>query len=205
VEMFQPLHVSLTTKHMVVVGQVSGFVQLFDRAGLKKMGEWNAFKSPGDAVEAPNGDVIVAETGAGNVVRVTGPKPTDRKVIASGLEGPIGLAWAAPDALYVTESRGGKLSRVDLKTGAKSMVAGNLQYPEGVAVRPDGGVLVVEVKAKQVTRIDPKNGLRSVIANGLPIGQGFGPSLYRGIAVSPTAIYVNSDIENSIYKITVRK
>ena len=205
VDMFQPSHVSLTAKHMVVVGQVAGFVQLFDRVTMKKLGEWNAFKSPGDAVEAPNGDVMVAETGSGALLRVTGPKVTDRKAIASGLAGPSGLAWAGSDALYVSETRSGQVSRIDLKTGAKSLVAGNLQAPEGLAVAADGAVLVVEVKAKQVTRIDPKTGARSVIAANLPIGQGFGPSLYRGIAVSASAIYVNSDIENSIYKITARK
>ena len=64
---------------------------------------------------------------------------------------------------------------------------------------------MVEVGAKRVTRVDPKNGSRTVIAANLPIGQGFGPSLYRGIAVSPSAIYINSDVENSIYRITGRK
>jgi sugar lactone lactonase YvrE len=205
VDMFQPAHVSLTAQHLTVVGQVNGYVQLFDRATLKKLGEWNAFKSPGDALEAPNGDILVAETGTGNLVRVTGPKVTDRKTVASGLNGPLGLAWASPDAVYVSESRAGQVSRIDLKTGMKSVVAGKLERPEGVAVASDGALLVVEVAAQRVTRIDPKNGARSVIAAHLPIGQGYGPSLYRGIAVSPSAIYVNSDIENSIYKITARK
>jgi sugar lactone lactonase YvrE len=205
VDMFQPEHVSLTAKHLTVVGQVSGFVQLFDRATMKKIGEWNAFTSPGDALEAPNGDILVANTGASNLIRVNGPKATDRKVVAAGLNWPVGLAWAGTDALYVSESRGGQISRIDLNTGAKTVVAKNLEIPEGLAVASGGAILVVEVSAKRVTRIDPKTGSRSVVAANLPIGLGFGPSLYRGIAVSPSAIYINSDIENSIYSITARK
>jgi sugar lactone lactonase YvrE len=205
VDIFQPSHISLTAKHFVVVGQVSGFVQMWDRASMKKLGEWNGFKNPGDAVEAPNGDVIVADTGTGSLVRVTGPKATDRKIVASGLGAPVGLAWARPDALYASESRAGQVSRVDLKTGAKSVVAAKLETPEGVAVDSDGMLLVVEVAAKRLTRIDPKSGSRSVIASNLPIGLGYGPSLYRGVAASASAIYVNSDIENAIYKITPKK
>ena len=84
-------------------------------------------------------------------------------------------------------------------------MAAKLDAPEGLTVAPDGALLVVEVAAKRVTRLDPKKGTRSVIASNLPIGLSNGPSLYRGIAASPSAIYINSDIENSIYKITPRK
>lgn len=205
VDMFQPAHVSLGAKHLTVVGQVNGYVQLFDRATLKKIGEWNAFKSPGDALEAPNGNIIVAETGSGNLLRVTGLRMGDRKIVAAGLNGPIGLAWAGANAVYVSERNAGQISRIDLNTGAKTLVAQKLETPEGIAVAADGALLVVEVTAKRVTRLDPKTGARSVIAANLPIGQGFGPSLYRGIAVSPSAIYINSDVENSIYSITLRR
>ena len=205
VDMFQPSHISLSAKHVTVVGQVNGFVQRFDRATFKKLGEWNGFKSPGDAIEAPNGDILVAETGSGNLVRITGPRPTDRKIVASGLAGPVGLAWAGNDAVYVSETRAGQVSRIDLKSGEKNLVAPRLESPEGLAVAPDGAILVVEAGAKRVTRLDLKKAMRSIIAANLPIGLGNGPSLYRGIAVSPTAIYINSDIENSIYKITPRK
>ncbi len=205
VQMFQPLHISATAKHLVVVGQVNGFVQLVDRATSKKLGEWNAFQSPGDAIEAPNGDILVAETGAGNLVRITGPMPKDRKVVVSGLGGPIGLVWAGPDAVYVSEVKGGQITRVDLKTGAKSVVAAKLAAPEGIAIAPDGALLVVEVAGKKLTRIDVKSGARSSIAENLPVGLSNGPSLYRGLTVSASAIYVNSDIENAIYKITAKK
>ena len=139
---------------------------------------------------SPNGDILVAETRTGNLVRVTGPKVTDRKIVASGLGGPVGLAWAGTDAVYVSESCAGQVSRIDLKTGGKTLAAGKLETPEGVAIAPDGALVVVEVAAKRVTRIDPNNGVRGAIAANLPLGQGYGPSLYRGITVSPSGIYV---------------
>jgi sugar lactone lactonase YvrE len=138
-------------------------------------------------------------------VRITGPAATNRKIIANGLKGPLGLAWAGADAVYVSESGGGQVSRVDLKTGARSVAVSKLEQPEGVAVAPDGALLVVEVAAKRLTRIDPKSGARSIIAANLPIGLGTGPSLYRSVAASLSAIYINSDIQNAIYKITPKK
>jgi len=138
----------------------------------------------------------VAETATGNLVRAT-----DHKILASGLSAPTALAHASNNAVYVSEAR--SVTKVDLKTGAKSSVATNLQSPEGLALAPDGALLIVEVSAKRVARLDLKSGARTVIAQNLPIGLSTGPSLYRGIAISPSAIYINSDIENSIYKISV--
>jgi len=151
-------------------------------------------------LELPNGDIVVAETATGNLVRVT-----DHKILAAGLSAPIALADAGNNAVYVSETGSGQVTRIDLKTGQKSLIAPRLSSPEGLAVAPDGAILVVEVGAKRVTRLDLKTAMRSVIASNLPIGLSTGPSLYRGIAVSPSAIYINSDIENSIYKLTPRK
>jgi len=200
VQMFQPSHISLSAKHITVVGQVNGFVQQFDRATFKKLAEWNGFKSPGDALELPNGDIVVAETATGNLVRVT-----DHKIIASGLSAPTGLVDAGNNAIYVSETRAGQVTRIDLKTGEKSLIAPRLSSPEGLAVATDGAILVVEAGAKRVTRLDLKTAMRSVIASNLPIGLSTGPSLYRSITASPSAIYINSDIENSIYRLTPHK
>jgi hypothetical protein len=40
------------------------------------------------------------------------------------------------------------------------------------------------------------------IAENLPIGLTNGPSLYRGIAVGANAIYLSSDIDNTIYRLS---
>jgi sugar lactone lactonase YvrE len=202
---FLPFNVSATPTHLVVVNQMPGIVNLIDRANSKVLGEWKGFQWPSDALETSNGDIIVAETGTGSLLRLSGTGKTDRRAIVTGLDGAAGLAWAGSDAIYLSEAHTGRILRIDLKTGAKTTFAADLKTPEGVAVGPDGDVYVVEVAAKRVTRIDPKTGAKSVIADHLRIGLSYGPGLYRGIAVSANAIYINSDIENAIYKITPRR
>lgn len=204
IELFQPAHVSATDARLLVVGQVFGVMKLVDRTTFEVIGSWDKLNSPGDALEAPNGDVIVAETGSNSLIRVTGPAVTDRETIAANLEGPTGLAWAGENAVYVTETTGGRLTRIDLADGKGTPVATSLAQPEGVAVDHQGRLLVVEVAAKQLRQIDPGSGESTVIAANLPIGLSNGPSLYRSVAVSPSAIYINSDIDNSVYKLVPR-
>ena len=202
VEIFQPAHVSATDRHLIVVSQVFGAIQRIDRASFAKLAEWTGLKSPGDALEAPNGDIFVAETGSGSILRITGPGPADRRAVVTGLGGPVGLAWAGPSTMYVTETTAGQVTRIDLASGSKTVLAEGLARPEGIAVTADGDLLVVEVGAKRVIRISPPGGDRTIVAANLPIGLSYGPSLYRGIAVTPSAVYINSDVENAIYKLT---
>ncbi len=202
IEIFQPAHVSATERHLIVVSQVFGAIQRIDRATFAKLDEWAGLKSPGDALEAPNGDVFVAETGSGSILRISGPGAADRRAVVTGLGGPLGLAWAGPNTVYVTETTAGQVTRIDLASGSKTVLAEGLARPEGLAVTADGDLLIVEVGAKRVVRISPPGGDRTIVAANLPIGLSYGPSLYRGIAVSPLAIYINSDIENAIYKLT---
>lgn len=201
VTLFQPAHVSQTEGNLLVVGQVFGVMQLLDRATFEVRGSWTQLNSPGDALEAPGGIPIVAETGSGQLIRVTGPSPAEREVIAGDLAAPTGLAWAGTEAVYVSETGAGRIKRIDLATGAATDIASNLAQPEGIAVDTDGSLLVVEVGAKQITRIDPATGSATVLAGNLPIGLSNGPSLYRSVAVTPSAIYFNSDVDNSVYRL----
>jgi sugar lactone lactonase YvrE len=200
-EIGQPSHVSASARSVIVVSQLNGLVQQYDQKSGKLVAEWKGFRSPGDAVEEAQGRVLVAETGTGTLVRVTTSEPAKRDVVAKGLGDPIGLAMDNMGRVYVTETRTGQLSRIDLGNGRRTLVSSGLQAPEGVAVLPDGAVAVVEVSAKRVIRVDP-GGAKTVIADKLPIGLGYGPSLFRGLAATASAIYVASDAENSIYKLT---
>jgi sugar lactone lactonase YvrE len=202
IAIFQPAHVSVTRDRLLVVSEVFGAIQRIDRASYETVAEWTGFTSPGDALEAPGGDVVVAETGTGRLLLVTGPAPADRRVIAEGLATPRGLAWASAGAVYVSEASGGRVSRIALGDGARSVVASGLAQPEGIAVLPDGALAVVEVGAKRLTRIAAGGGTMTPIASNLPIGFANGPSLYRGVAASGSAIYINSDVENAVYRIT---
>jgi len=199
VELFQPAHVSIAGDHLIAVSQVFGTVQRLDRRTLALLASWDGFDKPGDAVEAPNGDVFVADTGTGRVLRVTGAEPADREVVASRLSAPTGLALAADGTLYITETGGGRVLRM-LPGREPTAVAEGLKQPEGIALASDGALVVVEVGAKRLMRFDPLDA--TVLATNLPVGLSNGPSLYRGVALGASSIYVSSDIDNTIYKLT---
>ena len=94
IELFQPAHVAVAGDDLIAVSQVFGTVQRLKRDTFEVLATWEGFNSPGDAVATADGDVVVADTGNGRVVRITGPEPADRVVLARGLVEPTGLAPA---------------------------------------------------------------------------------------------------------------
>ncbi len=128
--------------------------------------------------------------------------------MASGLAGPVGLALAGEQTLYISEYDGGRLLRLDLGTGKVTAVRTGLARPEGLAMTSDGRVLVAETGTQSLLRVDPASGAVDVIADRLAIGLAGGPDLPppflpTGIAVDAAdTIYVSGDIDNTIYKLT---
>ena len=87
--------------------------------------------------------------------------------VASGLTSPEGLALDADGGLLVVEASAGRLSRIDLATGAVSLVAAGLEigvpaaegFPptylfDGVAVGPSGAIYVTGSATNVLYRID---------------------------------------------------
>jgi sugar lactone lactonase YvrE len=198
VQLFQPAHVSIAGDHLIAVSQVFGTVQRLDRETLAVLASWDGFDKPGDAVETANGDLLVADTGTGRVLRVTGPEAADRAVAATGLSRPTGLALAADGTFYIAETGAGRVLRV-APGRAPAVIAEGLREPEGIALTANGSLIVMEVGAKRLMRFDPMDA--TVLAEDLPVGLSNGPSLYRGIALGASTIYFSSDIDNTIYKL----
>lgn len=207
VDLFQPAHVFATEEHLLVVSQVSGTVQQLDRGSLEMLASWDGFMSPGDAVESLDGDIIVAETGTGRVLRVQGPEAGDREVLAEGLAKPTGLAVGQDGAIFVSETGGGRVLKLGPGDAPLMTLADGLERPEGIALEQGGdNVVVIEVGARRITRIEP-SGNKVVLAQNLPVGLSDGPSLFRGLAVGTTAttIYFSSDVDNTIYRLTPKQ
>ncbi|WP_204307036.1 hypothetical protein, partial [Klebsiella aerogenes] len=67
---------------------------------------------------------------------------------------------------------------------------------------------VAEVGAKRVISIDPQSGAVTELAGNLPIGLAGAPgglptNIPTGVGIGASgAIYVSSDVENAIYKLT---
>lgn len=201
-----PFAVGVSSRQFALASWFTGTVQLIDRSTLKTTAMLHGLKAPYDAIPLEDGSVLVAELATGSISRASGADYTERKVVASGLAGPVQMVLGRDGLLYVTEAAG-KLTRMDLASGAKSEVANGLLLPEGVAQTPWGSLIVAETAAHRLVEIDPANGSRRTVADNLPIGLPGGPGMpppyvVTGVSVGPDgSIYVSADINNAIYRI----
>jgi sugar lactone lactonase YvrE len=187
----------------VILTSFMGQVQELDRASNQSKRILKGFKTPVHALMMEDGSLIVAEMETGNLLRVYGSEGEDRTVIAKELALPVYLAIAGPDAVFVTEKMAGTVTRIDLSTGDKETVASGLKTPEGVAVHPDGKLVVVDTGTRQLVEIDPASGAISPMVINLAVSQlGI---LNGAVAVSESGvIYVSGNVDNVLYKITLR-
>ena len=92
--------------------------------------------------------------------------------------------------------------------GTKTVIARGLDRPEGFDVAPDGSIVLAEVGKKRIIFIDVATGKVTEIARNLTIGYPAAagtPPVYitTGVGVSACgAIYVSSDVNTALYKIT---
>ncbi len=202
-----PMSATAGGDHVVLSSWFTGTVQVVDRKSGKTREMMHDFKAPHDAIQLGDGSLLVNELGTKSLIRVS-DHGKERKTIAGDLAGPIGLVEGPGGTVYLTEAFGGQLLKVDLASGAKTVIAKDLKMPEGPALTPTGKLVVAEVGAKRLIEVDPQNGAVSEIAGNLPIGLAASPGVLptdipTGVAVGASGtIYLSSDIENAIYKIT---
>jgi sugar lactone lactonase YvrE len=160
----------------------------------------------GNAIEMPSGALIVAETTRGKLSRIVGTGEREqRSEIVVDLAAPLGLAIAGDSAVYVSEMAAGRVSRIDVNSGARRVIAEGLDRPQGIAT--DGSaVLVVEAGKRRLVRIEPGSSAVEVIARDLPIGLANVPITLAGVAVGAGGtFYVTSDVENSIWRLRPKR
>jgi sugar lactone lactonase YvrE len=201
-----PGAVGIGSKLIALSSWVTGSVQLLDRATQKEVETVHGLKAPTDAIPMDDGSLLVLELGTGSLLKVSGDKYAERTVVAKDLVGPNQMVLGKDGAVYVTEAAG-KLTRIELTTGAKTSVADGLAMPEGLSETPWGTFVVAESGAKRLTEIDPKSGAKNVVAENLPIGlpsrAGMPPGyLATGVAVAADGtLYVTSDLNNSLLRL----
>jgi sugar lactone lactonase YvrE len=201
-----PAMVGMGTRQLALVSWFTNTVQLIDRQTLKTVDMVHGFKTPYAAIPMDDGSLLVAEIATGNLLRVSGAKHDERKIVASGLAGPVQMVLGNDGALYLTEAAG-NLVRINLATGARTVVADQLAMPEGLAQTPWGSFIVAETMAARLTEIDPVNGSRRTVADQLPIGLEGGPGMpppynVTGVDVGDDGvIYLSADRNNAVLKI----
>src|SRR5689334_8278650 len=158
-----PMSATAKGDTVVLSSWFTGTVHVIDRKSGKTREMLHDFKAPHDAVMLDDGSILVAELATKSLVRASGEHGKDRTTVAGGLEGPVGMASADKDSVYVTEAFAGLVSKIETN-GEKIVVAKDLKMPEGIAVAPDGKLVVAEVGAKRLVSIDPKSGAVTEIA-----------------------------------------
>ena len=206
-ELELPIGVYADEERVLAISWFSGTVQELDPASGASREMLHEFAAPMDAVALANGDWLVVEAG-GRLVRVAADDRSKRTTVAEGLGGAVSLALADGNWLYVTLGARGAIARVDIGSGDVDEVATGLGNPEGIALDLDGTLVVAEVGKQRVIRVAPDTGEVSPIASNLPMGLPAPPGLPptyvpTGVAVgSDGAIYVSSDLESAVYKLT---
>jgi len=205
-EIAYPGAVGLGSKLIALSSPTSNSVQLLDRATQKQVATVQKLSAPTDAIPMDDGSLLVLEVGTGSILRFSGATYAVRTAVATELVGPNQMILGKDGSVYVTESAG-RLTRIELATGAKTVVADQLAMPEGLAETPWGTILVAESQAKRLTEIDTKSGARQVAAENLPIGLPGGKNMppafiLTGVAVaSDGTVYVSADMNNSLLRL----
>lgn len=196
-----PTGVSIGKDRVLLASSPTGSVMAYDRKSGAFQRAWHGFAAPSDVLELADGDLLVAEMGAGRLTRVRGERAVP---ILQDLVAPGSLAAGPHGSVFVAETGAGRLLRVDPATGARMVLAEGLALPKGLAVLPDGRVAVLEVGARRIVAIPANGGAKAVLAENLPVGLVTRPvPLAGGLAADAAgALYLASDVENSIYRLT---
>jgi DNA-binding beta-propeller fold protein YncE len=202
----------VATERFIVISNVRRpSVTFFDRTTDRVVTTLSNFKAPMSLVVSAKDEVYLTDYNSGEVLALMPGATPDRRVVASGLDGPVGLAIDGMGALVVSEAGSGILSRIDSATGLKTEVARGLNQPEGLAVLPNGMIAVAETGLKRLVLVNAKTGVITPIAQDLPIGQVFtrAPApvfLPTGVvADADGAIYVTCDRDNTVLRFKLQE
>ncbi|WP_329213889.1 hypothetical protein OG352_02655 [Streptomyces sp. NBC_01485] len=171
---------------------------------------------PGGLAVAPDGSLVVAESGAGRVVRID--EADTLTVLAEGLAHPVDVAFDERATCYVSDDRLGAVLRVD--DGKAVTVADGLGSPQGLAVRCNK-LFTVEVEHRRLRSISLVTGESRIEAEDLAVGLPPGvagphpapvsapagpPRQFAGLALSPDgALLVSANGEGSVLRLTIRR
>jgi len=155
------------------------------------------FDRPTSILATAGGGVVVADTGAGRIVRIE--PDGSLRTLASGLVSPLGLALRGGQILTV-EPTGGRV--LGIREGRPpTLIATALAAPAGVAVDAGGHVFVAESRTGSLLRIDA-DGSHRKIATGFAFGDAESyPSPIAMLAATDGSILVALPTDGSITRV----
>ncbi|UUU26478.1 hypothetical protein [Streptomyces sp. DSM 40750] len=149
-----------------------GNVQTYDPGSGAHRERARGLNRPIGIAVAPDGSLVVAETGAGRVVAIDiSDSESDLgtvTVLAEGLDQPTDVAFDAEGRLHVSEERLGVVLRIE-EGGKTVVVADGLGAPQGLAVLGEE-LFVVETGPRRLRAVSLTTGERRIDAEDLPVG-----------------------------------
>ncbi len=201
-----PLTVSVNDQNAIVSSWFANTVQRLNRKTGDVLDTYTGFGVPYDAVELPDGSILVADCAKNQLTQIKDKAGDNRRTIAGDLSCPTGLSLVNKSTVLVTEFLSNSLLLIDLATGQRQVIAKDLSSPEGVAYHPDGIAVVAETGTQSIRAININTRRSLTLKENLPIGlSGFpgGPPPYglTGVAIAGDVVYITGDIDNSIRKV----
>ncbi|PCC99234.1 PQQ-binding-like beta-propeller repeat protein [Halopseudomonas pelagia] len=201
-----PIAVGLGKTRLLLTSFSTGTLHVIDRDGHSTIRIIHGLNAPSDAIELPDGSIVVSELASGSLAQLSGAELDNKRTLADGLQGPVQMILGQDGKIYLTEAAG-FLTRVDPASGEVKRVAEGLLMPEGLAQTADGDFVIAESAAQRLIRLNVETGERITLAENLPIGFPAGPGMPpsgipTGVAVAADGtVYFTSDVDNGLYKI----
>ncbi|MFD7226297.1 hypothetical protein ACFV9P_35645 [Streptomyces sp. NPDC059892] len=173
----------------------------------------SGLSEPTGIAVAPDGSLVVAETGGGRILRIDGTDTVT--TLASGLVHPVDVAFDGAQRCYVSDDRLGAVLRLD--DGEAVTVADGLGAPQGLVVRDDE-LFTVETAHRRLRAISLVTGDSRIDAENLAVGLPSGttpparhpvpgvpgpPSQFAGLALGPDgSLFVSANGEGSVLRLS---
>lgn len=164
-----------------ITGQ-QGDVRTYDPAAKTARPRANDLDEPAGIAVEPGGALIVAEAGAGRVVRIA--EDDTRTVVADGLGRPVDVAVHPDGRYYISDEDAGTVVRID--GAAREDVLSDLDRPQGLTLLGDE-LFVLDTGRRELVALSLTTGERTVEAANLPIGLPPGSTRPERINKSPYA------------------
>lgn len=203
-EMDYPTSMAVAHNKFAVAGLTAGAVQLFDGPTGKSIDLMHGFTTPTEALPLEDGGILVTEYARGAIVRINPDNHEDRITLADGLDGPAMMQQGPDRAIYFSETKGGRISRLTDSGGVETVID-DLANPEGFTFLANGGMAIVEAAKQQITVITPE-GDRMTVASGLPFGviPEEGPEVFMPTGVAEDNkgnLYFSSETLAQVFKL----
>ncbi|MBV9209545.1 MAG: SMP-30/gluconolactonase/LRE family protein, partial [Acidobacteria bacterium] len=150
-------------------------------------------ETPSAVAVAPDGSLVLAETGAHVIRRVS--TSDGRAEIVAGIKGragyadgkasealfnaPIGVAVASDGTIFVADTYNDRIRAIDKDGNVRTMAGGEAGFadsangaearfdtPCGIAVAPDGALIVADTGNQRLRRVELNGGVRTIAGTG---------------------------------------